>query len=204
MDPVKVPDDERKALNDWKFEDLAMQYLLSQHLPDSIAIWLHSLTTVKAWWDRLVFKFTMQSIYAQNDLEKAFFNMACTKGKDIQVFLTALHCKQEELVATGVYITSKEYQCTMLKSLPDELAKFVSQLLVSTCHSSLILDTDPSINSVIEESECLKNWRMWSQQGQGEKKEEELTDAALTATGSKGSCGKHCEGNCHSCGKPRH
>ena len=28
-DPVKVSDDERKALDDWKFEDLAMWYLLS-------------------------------------------------------------------------------------------------------------------------------------------------------------------------------
>ncbi len=58
-DTVKVPDDERKALDNWKFEDLAAQYLLSQHLPNSIAIRLHSLTTAKARWDRLVFKFTV-------------------------------------------------------------------------------------------------------------------------------------------------
>jgi hypothetical protein len=82
-DPVKVLDDKRKALDDWKFEDLAAQYLLSQRLPDSIAIQLHSLTTAKAQWDRLVFKFTAQSIYAQNDLEEAFFNMCCAKGEDI-------------------------------------------------------------------------------------------------------------------------
>ena len=58
-DPVKVSDDERKALDDWKFEDLATWYLLSQRLPNSITIWLHSLTTAKARWDRLVFKFTV-------------------------------------------------------------------------------------------------------------------------------------------------
>jgi len=44
---------------------------------------LHSLTTAKAWWDGLIFKFTTQSIYAQNDLEEAFFNMCCAKGEDI-------------------------------------------------------------------------------------------------------------------------
>jgi hypothetical protein len=104
-------------------------------------------------------EFTAQSVYAQNDLEEAFFNMACTKGEDIRVFLTALHCKRKELAATGVWITHKEYQCTILRSLPDELAKFAVQLLSSACYSGLILDTDTLINNVIEESECLKNQR---------------------------------------------
>jgi len=162
-DPVKVPDDERKALDDWKFEDLAARYLLSQRLPDSIAIRLHSLTTAKARWDHLVFEFTAQSIYAQNDLEEAFFNMACTKGEDIRVFLTALRCKREELAAAGVRITQREYQRTILKSLPDELAKFAAQLLVSARHSGFILDTDILISSIIEESEHLKNRRARSQ-----------------------------------------
>jgi hypothetical protein len=34
-DPAKVPDDERKAIDDWEFEDLAAWCLLSQCLPDS-------------------------------------------------------------------------------------------------------------------------------------------------------------------------
>src|SRR6266851_4146800 len=88
--PTKVPDNERKNIADWEFEDLAAWYLLSQRLPNSITIWLQSLTTAKSRWDRLIFKFTAQSVYVQNDLEEAFFNMACTKGEDIQVFLTAL------------------------------------------------------------------------------------------------------------------
>ena len=82
-DPAKVPDDERKAIDDWEFEDLAARYLLSQRLPDSITIRLHSLTTAKARWDHLILEFTAQSIYVQNDLEEAFFSMACTEGEDI-------------------------------------------------------------------------------------------------------------------------
>jgi len=108
-DPAKVLDNERKALDDWKFKDLAARYLLLQQLPDSIAIWLHSLTTAKAQWDCLVFKFTTQSVYAQNDLEEAFFSMACAKGEDVRVFLTSLHYKCKELVAAGVQITQREY-----------------------------------------------------------------------------------------------
>ena len=63
----------------------------------------------------------------------------------------------------GVQITHKEYQYTLLKSLLDELAKFAAQLLSSACHSGLILDTETLINSVIEESECLKNQHACSQ-----------------------------------------
>jgi len=161
--PAKVPDDERKAIEDWEFEDLAAWYLLSQRLPDSITIWLQSLTTAKAQWDRLVFEFTMQSVYAQNDLEEAFFNMRCTKGIDVQTFLTGLRYKREELSATGIRITQREYQRTILKSLPDELAKFAAQLLVSARHSGFMLDTDTLISSVIEESERLKNRHTCSQ-----------------------------------------
>ena len=128
--------------------------------------------------------------------------MAYTRGEDIQSFLTGLRYKCEELAATGIWITQREYQCTILKSLPDELAKFAAQLLISARHSGFILDTDTLINSVIEESEHLKNQRMQSQRGQEGKQKERHTDEALTDTGSEGSHRRHHEGHCHSCGKP--
>ena len=81
--PTKVPDDERKNIANWEFEDLTVWYLLSQWLPNSIAIRLQSLTTMKSQWDRLIFEFTAQSVYAQNDLEEAFFSMCCAKGEDV-------------------------------------------------------------------------------------------------------------------------
>ncbi len=55
--------------------------------------------------------------------------MQCTKGTDICTFLTALWYKHEELVAVGVQITHKEYQYTMLKSLPDDLCHHLSMRL---------------------------------------------------------------------------
>jgi hypothetical protein len=75
----------------------------------------------------------------------------------------------------------------MLKSLLDELAKFASQALTLACHSGHPLDTDTLINSVIEESECLKNRCACSQQGQGKKSREGQADEALAVTGSEGS-----------------
>ena len=130
--------------------------------------------------------------------------MQCTKGTDVRTFLTSLRYKREELAAAGVHITQREYQCTVLKSLPDELARFASQTLTSAHHVGHPLDTDTLINSVIEESERLKNWRARSQPGQGKKSKEGQADEALAATGSEGSRRKRRPGNCHNCGKPGH
>ena len=153
-----MTNNEKKAIKKWDHEDLAMRYLLLQCLPNSIAIHLQVYTTAKTRWDHLVSEFTAQSVYAQNNLEQAFFDMHCVKGVNVCVFLTSLHYKREELAAAGVLITQKEYQHTVLKSLLDELAKFTSQLLTSARIGSHILDTDTLITSIIEELECLKNW----------------------------------------------
>jgi hypothetical protein len=142
---------------DWKHEDMAACYLLSQHLPNSIAVRLQSLTTAKGCWEHLTSEFTVQSMYAQNDLEQAFFEMRCLKGGDICTFLTALHCKKEKLAAAGVHITQKEYQCTILKSLPDEFAKFAALLLSNTWISNQVIGTETLISNICEESEWLKN-----------------------------------------------
>ena len=75
----------------------------------------------------------------------------------------------------------------MLKSLPDKLAKFMSQALTSACHSAHPLDTDTLISSVIEESECLKNQCVHGQQGQGKKPKDGQANEALAMTGSEGS-----------------
>jgi hypothetical protein len=75
----------------------------------------------------------------------------------------------------------------VLKSLLDELAKFVSQALTSAHHSGHPLNTNTLINSVIEESKHLKNRRARSQQGQGKKSREGQADEALAVTRSEGS-----------------
>jgi hypothetical protein len=106
-DPSKVTDAEKKAIEEWEHGDLAAHYLLSQHLPDSIAVRLQSLTTIKSHWERLTSEFTTQSMYAQNDLEQAFFEMRCPKGGDIHTFLTTLHCKKEELAAASLCYTKE-------------------------------------------------------------------------------------------------
>jgi hypothetical protein len=57
-----MTEDEKKAVKKWDHEDLAMHYLLSQCLPNSIAIRLQVYTTAKSRWDHLVSKFMAQSV----------------------------------------------------------------------------------------------------------------------------------------------
>jgi len=47
-DPNKVTDNEKKEIEKWDYKDTAAWYLLSQRLPNSIAVWLYTYTTAKA------------------------------------------------------------------------------------------------------------------------------------------------------------
>jgi len=104
-------------------------------------------------------------MYAQNDLEQACCQMRCPKGGDIRTFLTTLCCKKEELTAAGVHVMQKEYQRTILKSLPDELTKFATLLLSNAWISNQVVGTETLINNICEESKRLKNCRTRNQQG---------------------------------------
>ena len=140
------------------------QYLLSQHLPDTIALPLSAYPTVKACWDQLVEEHRAKSAYVQNNLEVVFFKMMCPKGGNVQTFLTELHYKCEELVAAGVCITEKEYECTVLQGIPDKLVRLALQLLATVCivYWTSIINIDALIGHICEEVECLKNCCMQS------------------------------------------
>ena len=97
----------------WDHGDTVARYLLSQCLPGSTTLHLSTYPTAKACWDRLVKKHTAKSVYAQNNLKAAFFEMMCPKGGNVQAFLMDLCYKCEALAATGVRITDKKYQCLL-------------------------------------------------------------------------------------------
>ena len=102
---------------------------------------------------------TAKSVYAQNDLEAAFFEMTCPKGGNVRAFLTDLRYKREELVATGVRIMDKEYERTILQGILDKLVRFALQLLATThiIHHTLTVDINVLIGHICEEAERLKN-----------------------------------------------
>ena len=59
-------------------------------------------------------EYQAKSAYVQADLHQAFLEMCCAKRGDVREFLASLCCKREELAATGVSVTEKEYEQTIL------------------------------------------------------------------------------------------
>ena len=157
-------------------------------------------------WDRVQDEFIAKSIYAQNNLEMAIYNMRCPRGGDVCTFLTSLRYKCEELVVAGVCISNKDYQCMVLRGIPEEPVCFASSILSSArlIHRVSTIEMETLINHICKEDDQLKNHcaRLQPNQSQSGAKSQATGDKALAATGSKGK--RRCKGKCHNCGKQGH
>ena len=111
--------------------------------------------------------------------------------------------KKEELAATGMHITDKEYECTILQGIPSKLATFASHILSSALliHGTKSVSIEALINHICEEADWLRTQHAKGQNNQGGKKDS--PDEALATTSTEGGK-KHRKGKCHNCGKPGH
>ena len=158
-DPQAPSKDEKEATELWEKEDEIARYLLQQRLPDSTVLGLNSCTSTAMCWKRVSDEYTAKSVYAQNDKEQEFLEMCCPKGGEVQPFLISVRNKREELAAAGIRTSSKDYQRTVLRGIPEDLAKFAAQLLGAAHVSNSPLDTDALIDHICEEADRLKNRR---------------------------------------------
>lgn len=197
-------DGEIEAGEKWEYADSVASYLLSQRLPDTTVMRLSSCTTTQERWEMVTKEYQAKSAYAQADLHQSFLEMRCAKGGDVREYLANLCYKREELAAAGVHVTEKEYERTILRGIPSELATFASHILSSALivQSTAPINIDALINQICEEAERLKSRRTRGQSGQGGKKE--TTDEALAATTSEAGKKKRRKGNCHNCDKAGH
>jgi len=203
-DPKKPMDDKLTAGKAWDWEDKIGQNLLLQRLPDITAMAIIDLGTAQECWARLTKEFTAKSIYAQNNLQQAFFDMRCPKNGDVRAFLQSLIQKQQELVAAGAPVSDTKYQRTILCGIPDDLARFASQLLATggVFSSASTVDLDTLIMYICEEANRSHNRRGCRQHNQGAGRKE-LDEALAITTSRKGKKGRR-KGNCHHCGKAGH
>ena len=201
IDPAKPTPEEAAQIVQWEFEDSVASYLLSQRLPDTTEMRLANCTTTKERWDLVTKEYQAKSAYAQADLHQAFLEMRCTKGGNVREFLASLGCKREELAAAGVTVTEKEYERTILRGIPGELATFASHLMSSALivHGAKSINLDALTNQICEEADRLKSRRS---KGQGGKKDS--TDEALSATASNDGKQRRRKGKCNACGKFGH
>jgi len=132
--PVPVDDKnptnvEAKAMAAWDQDETVARYLLSQRLPDSTAVRLKNVTSVKDRWQKVSDEFSVKSQYAEADLLTAFMEMRCPDRGNVCKFLGQMRVKREELSAVGVTMSEKEYRSAIIKAIPEEVAKFVSGML---------------------------------------------------------------------------
>jgi gag-polypeptide of LTR copia-type len=205
-DEDKPTDTEVEVMECWDSEDQITSYLLIQWLPDLTAMEASHLNMAKERWEMVQKEYMAKSKYTQNDLKQAFFEMHCLKGGNVCAFLMNLKTKCNKLAAIGMAIADKDYQRTVLQGIPDELARFASQLLTLAhlVHSSSTVDVKELIQAICKEADHLKIQCM-HHQNQGKDGKKGQTDKALAATHSdNASRRRRHKGKCHNCGKPRH
>ena len=149
--------DKKEAAELWEKEDEIACYLLQQRLPDSTVLGLNSCTSTAMCWKQVSDEYTAKSMYTQNDKEQEFLEMRCPKGGEVRPFLISVRNKREELAAAGIRTSSKDYQRTILRGIPEDLAKFTAQLLGAAHISNSLLDSDALIEHICEEADRMKN-----------------------------------------------
>ncbi|KAJ3492715.1 hypothetical protein NLJ89_g11176 [Agrocybe chaxingu] len=115
----------------WLKDERSAKSLLTQKIPDSTLMRIHSKTTVKDRWDAIVVEYMEKGAYAQTELHSKFLDSKCPDKGNIREFLGGLHVKKEELAMVGVDITNKDYLSTIIASLPLSLSSFASAQLAS-------------------------------------------------------------------------
>ena len=149
----------------------------------------------------------VKSTYAQNTLHQLFIDMQCPKGGDVHAFLSSLTKQHNELLAAGVTISNKDFECTVLNGIPGPLAAYASQFLGQARLNGKPLEMRDIIHLLSEEADRIKTHHAPKDQAhaQGKGKASGQPDEALAATSTfEGSDGRHRKGKCHHCGKEGH
>jgi hypothetical protein len=196
----------------WDHKDEIVAYLLSQCLPNNIAMKVSYLPTAKEQWDAISHTFTEKSDYAKTELHQSFLDMKCEKGGDVQDFLESLDTRQHELEAIGVIITDTKYKHTILQGIPDLLTMFTSQMLSSlhavSRYTKQPIDTQELHRNIADEADHLKTCRATKEphQAKGKKPAQMIDhDEVLTTTNTyEGRNTRHHKGKCHHYGKEGH
>ncbi|KAG2758123.1 hypothetical protein P692DRAFT_20867022 [Suillus brevipes Sb2] len=139
---------ETTALEKWKKNENLTKHLLTQRIPDSTALRIRNLPDVASMRGEIIREYTEKGAYTQTDLRTKFLESKCPGGGDVCA-------KRDELSAVGVQIEEKDYQSTIIQSLPNHLVSFASgQLATARLYSSTkTIEPNILISLIIEESE---------------------------------------------------
>ncbi len=77
----------------WDKDELSAKSLLTQKIPDSTLMRIHSKTTVRERWEAIVKEYTEKGAYAQTDLRARFLETKCPEKSNVRKFLDNLRVK---------------------------------------------------------------------------------------------------------------
>jgi hypothetical protein len=213
-DDAKPTAEEKAAHKLWDKDEMSAKSLLTQKIPDSTLMRVHGKPTVHARWEAIKKEYTEKGAYAQTDMRVRFLDMRCPDKANVHEFLDSLCVKREELASVGVKIDEKDYQSTILSSLPSALANFASIQLAAARMYALTQTIDPDIliSLISEEFERQKNQHASSARCSGGKSKND-GDEAMSVTGGsskgkssggKGSANWRSRITCWNCGEKGH
>ena len=178
-----------KSQDQWDKDERSAKSLLTQKIPDSTLMRIHTKKTVVERWNSIVTEYTEKGSYAQTDLRQKFLELKCPSQGNVREFLDNLRVKKEELATVGVTIDDGDYRSTILSSLPTPLANFASmQLAAARMFSSAKTISPDILISLINEEwdrQKVQRGRRSNDGGKG-KADENLKDEALFVGGNTG------------------
>ena len=93
-------DKELAEKTQWEKDECSSKSLLTQKLPDSTMVLIHSKKLVKERWDEVVKEYTLKRLkskYAKTGLRAKFLGMKCMDKGGVREYLEGLQLKKEEL-----------------------------------------------------------------------------------------------------------
>ncbi|PPR01457.1 hypothetical protein CVT24_001860 [Panaeolus cyanescens] len=189
-------EDDKKAMEKWDRDEATARSLLTQRVPDSTLIMISVYPSVYDQWRWIVKEFTEKSKFTQTSMKTVFLNSKCPDKSDVRKFLDSLRVKKEELITYGVHVSDEDFLSTIIKSLPQYLSHFASNLLANARLWSETGTIDPHrfIAMVSEEYDVLSILRSTKQGGKGSGGGGGLDEALAVEDGGRGRNGKRGKG----------
>src|SRR6202522_4010649 len=171
------------AKNQWEKDKRSAKTLLTQRLPDSTVMEIHSKKSVKERWEAVVKEYTVKGAYAQTDMRAKFLQSRCLERGNARDFLRKLRLKREELAQVGVKISDEDYLSTIISSLPDALSNFASMQMSWTFQQTQqSMDANTLMTMLLQEAERQDLRAQKRKQSTGKGKEDEKDEALAVST----------------------
>jgi hypothetical protein len=98
---VTPADELLKTQLQWDKDERSAKSLLTQKIPDSTLMRIHTKKTVVERWTSIVAEYTEKGAYAQTDLRQKFLELRCPSQGNVREFLDNLRVKKEELATVA-------------------------------------------------------------------------------------------------------